>query len=67
MSVCNEDEALKPHLDKIIEGMEGFAEAAKRRLNSGEWNEVHRENLGRLLVKMVDLEIQFRILRQDTW
>jgi len=62
-----DDQALEPAIDMILEGMEKFNDAAKKRIQSREWGDTHITELNGLRKKFLDLQVELEALKDSTW
>lgn len=62
-----EDQALKPSIDKILEGIEEFNEAATKRIKSNDWLDSHRSELNIIRKQLMDIELKLAKLKKETW
>jgi len=62
-----EYQAINPPVEKILEGIEDFDAAAKKRAESNEWSEEHITKLNELRKKLFELQIELEALFKETW
>lgn len=67
MSVRPEDQALNPHITKIIEGFDNFHAAAVKRIRSRDFTKGHEEELVNIGEELRRLELKLVRLQADTW
>lgn len=67
MSVRDEKQALEPHIDTILGGIEKFNAAVRERIHSQDWKATHLLELQRLRQRLLDLEADLVALKHTTW
>ncbi len=67
MSVRKHEEALEPHLDKILEGIDGFSDAVRERIKSGGWLTSHIGDISALRTQLQALVPRLEEVRQENW
>jgi len=67
MSYRPEEQALVPHLDKILEGITGLRKAVIERTKSGDWESDHISHMDLLSYSLLTYEIQILEIKSETW
>ena len=67
VSYTPEDQYLEPSLEKILEGIKEFNEAAQKRTEAGrsEWKQSHLDELRDLRIKFIMLEAELTKLKDE--
>lgn len=61
------EQELVPHLDLILEGIEGLKGAMNERIKSNDWKAEHIEELVQLQIRLIPLEPELIKLRSENW
>lgn len=67
MSYHDEEQAIEPHINTILKGIEGFNEATRQRIKSGNWQDTHIRELNELRRRFLDIEVELNRLKKETW
>lgn len=62
-----QEQSLIEPIDKILEGVDEFEKATKKRIESKEWQTEHIEHLNNFRKQFLDLSFQLRKLQEETW